>query len=233
MASRSVPPNRSLDITVTYAPTRPGEANGELQLRSDDITAGPDGVVTVDGTHHEADVICYATGFRNNDYLWPMHIVGRNGIVLRDQWGEEPTAYLGITVPSDRAILADIASKHPELVRLIDLNRYLAPRGTYQSWHGTIAKARYDGVHFTPEPAALLTSDPLNGEAVLLSPRVLVDGKVFWEPPALTLGKVESVSLPVEGAQMQMFLIYLALPQVAINLRAQFPGIPIIRRRRR
>ena len=48
VASRSVPPNRSLDITVTYAPTRPGEANGELQLRSDDITAGPDGVVTVD-----------------------------------------------------------------------------------------------------------------------------------------------------------------------------------------
>ncbi len=39
-------------------------------------------------------------------------------------------------------------------------------------------------------------------------PRVLVDGKVFWEPPALTLGKVESVSIPVEEAQMQMFLIY-------------------------
>jgi hypothetical protein len=48
VASRSVPPNRTLDITVTYAPSRPGEANGELQLRSDDITAGPDGVVSVD-----------------------------------------------------------------------------------------------------------------------------------------------------------------------------------------
>jgi len=45
-------------------------------------------------------VICYATGFRNNDYLWPMHIVGRHGTVLREQWGEEPTAYLGITVPN-------------------------------------------------------------------------------------------------------------------------------------
>ncbi len=35
-----------------------------------------------------------------------------------------------------------------------------------------------DGLHFTPEPAPLLTSE-LGGEAVLLSPRVLVDGTVF------------------------------------------------------
>ncbi len=59
-----------------------------------------DGVVTIDGAFHPADVICYATGFRHNDYLWPMTIVGRGGIRLRDQWGIEPTAYLGITVPN-------------------------------------------------------------------------------------------------------------------------------------
>ena len=47
-----------------------------------------------------ADVICYATGFRHNDFLWPMHIAGRDGRVLREQWGDEPTAYLGITVPN-------------------------------------------------------------------------------------------------------------------------------------
>ncbi len=58
----------------------------------------PDGIVTVDGRHHAADIICYATGFRHNDYLWPMTITGRDGITLRDQWGDEPTAYLGITV---------------------------------------------------------------------------------------------------------------------------------------
>ena len=59
-----------------------------------------DGVVTVDGVHHPADVICYATGFRHNDYLWPMDITGRGGQMLREQWGDEPTAYLGITVPN-------------------------------------------------------------------------------------------------------------------------------------
>ena len=58
----------------------------------------PDGVITVDGTFRPADIICYATGFRHNDFLWPMHIVGRDGRVLRDEWGIEPAAYLGITV---------------------------------------------------------------------------------------------------------------------------------------
>jgi 4-hydroxyacetophenone monooxygenase len=60
----------------------------------------PDGVVTVDGTHREADVICYATGFKHNDFLAPMEVTGRDGISLRDQWGDEPTAYLGVTVPN-------------------------------------------------------------------------------------------------------------------------------------
>lgn len=59
-----------------------------------------DGVVTVDGRHFPADVICYATGFRHNDFLWPMKITGRDGVALREQWGEEPKAYLGISVPS-------------------------------------------------------------------------------------------------------------------------------------
>jgi 4-hydroxyacetophenone monooxygenase len=60
----------------------------------------PDGVVTVDGNHYPADVICFATGFRHNDFLASMDVVGRGGISLRDQWGDEPTAYLGITIPN-------------------------------------------------------------------------------------------------------------------------------------
>ena len=36
----------------------------------------PEGIVTVDGVLREVDVICYATGFRHNDFLWPLHIVG-------------------------------------------------------------------------------------------------------------------------------------------------------------
>jgi 4-hydroxyacetophenone monooxygenase len=60
----------------------------------------PDGVVTVDGTMREADIICYATGFRHNDFLASMDVTGRRGASLRAQWRDEPSAYLGITIPN-------------------------------------------------------------------------------------------------------------------------------------
>jgi 4-hydroxyacetophenone monooxygenase len=60
----------------------------------------PTGVRTADGVDHEVDVIVYATGFHANRYLWPMEIVGRDGAVLSEQWGDEPTAYLGIAMPN-------------------------------------------------------------------------------------------------------------------------------------
>lgn len=59
----------------------------------------PDGVRTTDGKFYPADVICYATGFQHNDFLAPMEIHGRDGVLLRDIWGDQPTAYLGITIP--------------------------------------------------------------------------------------------------------------------------------------
>jgi 4-hydroxyacetophenone monooxygenase len=60
----------------------------------------PEGIVTATGEHVDVDVIVYATGFWANKYLWPMEITGRDGAVLGEQWGDRPTAYLGITVPN-------------------------------------------------------------------------------------------------------------------------------------
>ena len=60
----------------------------------------PEGIVTADGVLHEADVICYATGFRHNDFLAPIDFEGRGGVSLHEQWNDEPKAYLGITVPN-------------------------------------------------------------------------------------------------------------------------------------
>jgi 4-hydroxyacetophenone monooxygenase len=75
--------------------TRP---NVELvRTRIDHIEA--DAVVTVDGERHEADILVFATGFQATRMLFPMEIVGRGGVNLREQWGERPAAYLGITVP--------------------------------------------------------------------------------------------------------------------------------------
>ncbi|WKG03913.1 NAD(P)/FAD-dependent oxidoreductase [Mycolicibacterium sp. HK-90] len=59
----------------------------------------PTGVVTADGQNYDADVIVYATGFRATDVLFPMTITGRDGVDLRDAWGQRPYAYRGITVP--------------------------------------------------------------------------------------------------------------------------------------
>ena len=58
-----------------------------------------DDVVTADGERYPADVIVYATGFEASKILWPMTIVGRDGEILSERWGERPTAHLGITVP--------------------------------------------------------------------------------------------------------------------------------------
>jgi len=59
----------------------------------------PEGILTVDGTLHPADAICYATGFQHNEFL-AFDMKGRNGVSLHAQWGDKPSAYLGITVPN-------------------------------------------------------------------------------------------------------------------------------------
>ncbi len=59
----------------------------------------PRGVELAGGRLVDLDVIVFATGFLANKFLWPMKIVGRNGATLREVWGEDPFAYLGITVP--------------------------------------------------------------------------------------------------------------------------------------
>lgn len=59
-----------------------------------------DAVVTTDGVRHPCDVIVWATGFHHTRVLWPVEIVGRDGRVLSEVWGERPAAYLGMSVPN-------------------------------------------------------------------------------------------------------------------------------------
>ncbi len=59
----------------------------------------PKGIVA-GGTEHEVDAIVYATGFKANDYLWPMEVRGRDGIRIEQMWAKDgPRAYLGAMVP--------------------------------------------------------------------------------------------------------------------------------------
>lgn len=72
----------------------------DVELVTEPITRIADhGIVTADQTRH-FDVIVCATGFEANKYLWPMEILGREQASLREQWGDDPVAYLGITVPN-------------------------------------------------------------------------------------------------------------------------------------
>jgi 4-hydroxyacetophenone monooxygenase len=77
-------------------------------LLRDDVTLVTDGVsrVTEDaivahnGTRFPVDIIVLATGFKANDYLWPMEVRGRGGIRLEDLWAQDGArAYLGNMLP--------------------------------------------------------------------------------------------------------------------------------------
>jgi cation diffusion facilitator CzcD-associated flavoprotein CzcO len=59
----------------------------------------PGGIETADGRHHEVDAIIFGTGFAASEFLSPMRIVGRDGLVLNDAWKSGADAYLGMTVP--------------------------------------------------------------------------------------------------------------------------------------
>ncbi|HYD10379.1 MAG TPA: hypothetical protein VEA78_09765, partial [Acidimicrobiales bacterium] len=77
-------------------------------LLRDDVTLVTDGIEritaagvrTADGTEHELDVLVYATGFRANECLWPMEVVGRHGQRVEELWAKDgPRAYLGTMLP--------------------------------------------------------------------------------------------------------------------------------------
>ncbi|MGX1163664.1 4-hydroxyacetophenone monooxygenase [Arthrobacter sp. SLBN-100] len=57
------------------------------------------GIITENGDELDVNVIIYGTGFKASKFLSPMQIVGRDGVDLREWWGEDPRAFLGITVP--------------------------------------------------------------------------------------------------------------------------------------
>lgn len=58
----------------------------------------PSGLYTVDGRHHDFDVLVLCTGFRASDDMAPFPIQGRAGADLKSQWAAGGTAYLGTMV---------------------------------------------------------------------------------------------------------------------------------------
>jgi 4-hydroxyacetophenone monooxygenase len=76
-------------------------ASGEADLVTEGIDRiTPTGIRTADGEERAFDVIALATGFKANDYLWPMDIRGRGGRTPGDLWSKDGArAYLGTMLP--------------------------------------------------------------------------------------------------------------------------------------
>ncbi len=76
-----------------------------LQRPNVDLVTSPitsiagDSIATADGEHRQFDCVIYGTGFRTNDFMFPMEISGAGGRSLREAWAEGPHAHLGMCVP--------------------------------------------------------------------------------------------------------------------------------------
>jgi 4-hydroxyacetophenone monooxygenase len=76
-------------------------------LLRDNVTLVTDGIEQITPTGIKAggeeiplDVIVYATGFRAQDFLWPMEVLGRDGIRAEEAWKKDGArAYLGAMIP--------------------------------------------------------------------------------------------------------------------------------------
>ncbi len=71
-----------------------------VTLVSDPIeTIMPDGI-RAGGEDYPLDIIVYATGFKANDFLWPMEIRGRDGVRIEQLWEKDGArAYIGSMLP--------------------------------------------------------------------------------------------------------------------------------------
>ena len=57
------------------------------------------GIISMDGTEHELDLIIYSTGYDATDGVISYPVIGRKGVTLADVWADFPRAYLGTTAP--------------------------------------------------------------------------------------------------------------------------------------
>ena len=70
-----------------------------IPSRAKQITS--DTVIGQQGEVAKADIIIYATGFQSTKFCTAsMQVYGKGGVSLQEDWGSEPTAYLGMTRPN-------------------------------------------------------------------------------------------------------------------------------------
>jgi 4-hydroxyacetophenone monooxygenase len=59
----------------------------------------PTGIIAEDGVEREFDILLICTGFKAEEYLWPVEYRGEAGLTLEEAWERDGArAYLGITM---------------------------------------------------------------------------------------------------------------------------------------
>ena len=82
------------------------------------------GIRTSDGELHELDIIVLATGFRADQFMRPMQIIGANGTDLESAWALRPVAYLAISIPDfPNFFMLNGPNGRPALVKRQDSSR--------------------------------------------------------------------------------------------------------------
>jgi 4-hydroxyacetophenone monooxygenase len=105
LIEKMIPPHPPMSTRPVQVDTEYNMYDAVMRDNVSLVTAGieriqPDGIRTTDGEDHVADVLVYATGFRANECLWPMEVLGRGGQRVQDLWSKDgPRAYLGAMVP--------------------------------------------------------------------------------------------------------------------------------------
>ncbi len=76
-----------------------------VQEPSVEIETGPierieaNGLRMKDGTFHELDILVLATGFKVDQFVRPIEMIGEGGRNLEDLWARNPRAYYAVTIP--------------------------------------------------------------------------------------------------------------------------------------
>ncbi|MGI8749674.1 MAG: flavin-containing monooxygenase [Thermoleophilaceae bacterium] len=76
----------------------PALARRNVEVITDRVERVTERGVVAGGVEREVDCIVYATGFRANDFVFPMQVIGSDGRELQETWSMGAEAHLGIAV---------------------------------------------------------------------------------------------------------------------------------------
>ncbi|SKG07165.1 flavin-containing monooxygenase [Mycobacteroides abscessus] len=135
----------------------------------------PTGIVTVDGTEREFDVIVLATGFQAHNYMRPMNLVGKDGYSIDEAWEKGPKAYRMTAIPGFPNFFTVLGPNSP--TGSIWLQHTAERTAEYIiSWLHRFARGEINTVEVSPE-----ATDEFNDQArEAMKPTVWATGCNSW-----------------------------------------------------